>query len=95
MSNEISFAKIVNKSRRKDILTLDIPKTEVMAKISDTQHKSQRECGAKHYSFISQTNNDYYFVVGYDKDGNKVCVDFEPDDRIIEVFKTLARSKVF
>ena len=95
VSNEIYFAKIVNKIRRKDILTLDIPKTEVMAKISDAQHKSQRECGAKHYSFISQTNNDYYFVVGYDKDGNKVCVDFEPDDRIIEVFKTLALSKVF
>ena len=95
VSNEISFAKIVNKSRRKDIVTLDISKTEIMAKINDKQHVSSRQCNAKHYSFISQTNNEYYFVVGYDKAGNKVCIDFEPDDRILEVFRTLARSKVF
>lgn len=96
VDDEIRFAKIINKSKRRELVTVSLSKTEMVAKVSDKEHiNALNKTFSKKFSVISQTNNDYYFIAGYDKEGKSVCVFFEPDERMRENFKTTLRGKFF
>ncbi len=96
VDDEIRFAKIINKSKRRELVTVSLSKIETIARVNDKEHiNALNKTFAKKYSLISQTNNDYYFIAGYDKEGKSVCVFFEPDERMRENFKTTLRGKFF
>lgn len=96
VDDEIRFAKIINRAKRRDITTVQLSKVEAVAKITDNEHiGALRASIEKKYSFISQTTDDYYFLVGIDKNGKRVCIFFEPDERMCENFKTTLRGKFF
>lgn len=96
VDDEIRFAKIINKSKRRELVTVSLSKVDAVARVNDKEHANiLANSFAKKFSLISQTTDDYYFISGYDKSGNKVCVFFEPDERICENFKTTLRGKFF
>ena len=96
VDDEIRFAKIINKSKRRDLVTVSLSKTDIVARVNDKTHANVlNKTYSKKLSLISQTTNDYYYIAGYDKNGNSVCVFFEPDERMRENFKTTLRGKFF
>ncbi len=95
VTNEVSFAKISNKSKRKEMLTCQVNDTLVLAKSSDREHLGDLAKDAKKHVFLSNTGADYYVWVLKDKNGKKICVHFEPNEVMLNSIQTLARSKVF
>ena len=96
VDDEIRFAKIINKSKRRELVTVPLSKIQVVARVDDTLHIHElNKTFEKKLSYISQTNKNYFFISGYDKDGKSVCIFFEPDDRMCENFRVTLRGKFF
>ncbi len=95
VTNEVSFSKIMNQSKRKDILTCQLKDTVIMFKNTDKEHAAAVPKDAKKYNFLSGTGVDYYIWITKDQKGKTVCIYFEPDDKMLDSMKTLARNKVF
>ncbi len=96
VSDEIRFSKIINKSKRRDIITVSLSKIDKVARINDSEHiSSMRAHYDAKYSFVSQSTHDYYFITATDKKGRRVIIFFEPDERMCENFKTTLRGKFF
>lgn len=95
VGTELRFSMIMDKSKRRDIVNVDVSKTEVIARVNDSAHNGVLSSFSKKYSFLSNLTDDYFFMVSTDTKGKRVCILFEPDDRLIENFKTTARGKFF
>lgn len=88
LEDEIRFGKIINKERRKDLLTASIPATESYGPI---ENKPQVNC--KTVSFLSNQGDlpCYYWITSAKKE--RVCILFQPDERLLKVFEVRARGK--
>ncbi len=95
VTNEISFAKIMNKSKRKDLLTCQIKDTIIMVKNTDKEHLSSLPKEAKKYAFLSGEKDEYYIWATKDKKGRTVCISFEPTEELVESMCRQARSKIY
>ncbi len=90
LEDEISFTKIINKERRRELLTASIAKTDCYGPIAN---RPAVQCPVK--SFVSnQGDLPEYFWITYDKKGNKVCILFQPTEGVLDVFATRARGKL-
>ncbi len=89
LENEIRFSKIINKERRKELLVGDISKTVSYGPIA---HLPQGSRNVR--SFLSHQGElpEYYWITR-DAKGAEVCILFQPDDAVLEVFKVRARGK--
>lgn len=96
VDSEIRFSKVINKTKRRDIITVNLSKTEIIARVNDGDHNHPYKTfqGAK-YSMISQKTDDFYYIISFTDKGKRVCVTFEPDERMKENFNTTLRSKFF
>lgn len=90
LEDEISFTKIINKERRRELLTAGITKTEWYGPIAN---RPNLQCPVR--SFVSNQGDlpEYYWIT-YDKKGNKVCILFQPTPAVLEVFSIRARGKL-
>ncbi len=90
LENEITFTKIINKERRREILKADISKTESYGPIE------KMPAGVKNVrSFLShQGEEPEYFWITQKKNGEPVCILFQPNERVLAVFSTRARGKL-
>lgn len=90
LENEITFTKIINKERRRELLKADISKTESYGPIE------QMPAGMKNVrSFLSnQGEEPAYFWITQKKNGESVCILFQPNERVLSVFATRARGKL-
>lgn len=95
VGDELRFAKIINKSKRREVISVSIPKSTVIARVDDSAHNNKIRSDCKKYSFISQTNTRFYFITSFDEKGNPVCVFFEPDERMLDNFAVTARGKFY
>lgn len=95
VTNEVSFSKIMNQSKRKDLITCQLKDTVIMFKNTDKERLSAIPKDAKKYNFLSGTGEDHYIWVTKDQKGRSVCIYFEPDERMLNCMRTLARSKIF
>ena len=93
--NEIKFAKIMNKSRRKDLFTCQIKDTVLFAKNTNEDALRSVPKDAKTYRFLSNVSEEFYVWVTKDDKGKQICIWFEPNEVMIKGFSTLVRSKVF
>ena len=90
LEDEISFTKIINKERRRELLTASITKTDCYGPIAN---RPAVQCPVK--SFVSnQGDLPEYFWITYDNKGNKVCILFQPTEAVLDVFATRARGKL-
>lgn len=95
VTNEVSFAKITNKSKRKELLTCLVKDTVVLVKSTDKEHLNLIPKDAKKYVFLSGTGADHYIWVTKDKNGHNVSIAFEPNDKMLESMRKLARDRSF
>lgn len=96
VEDEIRFAKIINKSKRRELLTVNRSNIKIIARVNDKEHSSALAGHIdKKYSLISQTNNDYYFMLASTKQGKSICVFFEPNEKMCENFRVNLRHKFF
>lgn len=90
LEDEIGFAKIINRERRKELMKASIAKTESYGPIAN---RPAVQC--KTVSFLSnQGEEPEYYWLTYDEKGNKVCVLFQPTPAVLDVFATRARGKL-
>ena len=67
-----------------------------MARINDSAHnRPLSDSGYKRYNFKSNTTDDCWFVAGLSSKGERICVVFEPDERMLEALKMTVRSRFF
>lgn len=91
LENEITFTKIINKERRRELLKADIAKTESYGPVEHLPANQK----AKVRSFLSnQGEEPAYYWVTEDAKGEKVCILFQPTPAVLEVFAVRARGKL-
>ena len=90
LEDEIGFAKIINRERRRDLMKASITKTESYGPIANRPNLQCKTC-----SFLSnQGDEPEYYWITFDEKGNKVCVLFQPTEAVLDVFATRARGKL-
>ena len=89
VDSEIRFSKVINKTKRRDIMTVNLSKTEIIARVNDNEHNHPYKTfqGSK-IVMTSQKTDDYYYMISYTDKGKRICVAFEPDDRMKDNFNT-------
>ncbi len=85
VEDEISFSKIMNKSKRKDLFTLSLSKTKLFAKADDKDAVARLPQDAKRYHFTSQTDEPIYVICAETKQGQEVCIFWEPGEEMLSV----------
>ena len=90
VEDQISFSKVINKERRRDLLTAELKKTECYGPI-----ENRPEGQYKVVSFLSHQGEEreYYWITA-DKNGGKLCILFQPNTEMLEVFSVRARGKL-
>ncbi len=89
LENEITFTRIINKERRREMLKADISKTVSYGPIEGMPK------GQKVRSFLSnQGEEPCYYWITLDQKGEKVCILFQPTPAVLDVFATRARGKM-
>lgn len=84
----LDIAKIINNSRRKKLLSVDIREFEVIAPISDEGFKrmlNHKGIQNRYNYFLNRGPGLYYGV--FNHDGVKSMLVFEPSDKMLELFK--------
>ena len=95
VTNEVSFAKIMNKSKRKDLFTCQLKVTVVIAKNTDKEHLGKIPSDAKKYDFTSGNGTEHYVWITRDAKGKTLYIAFEPSEEMLVNMSKLARSKTF
>ena len=89
LENEITFTKIINKERRREVMKADITKTVSYGPLEKLPR------GVKTRSFLShQGEEPCYYWLTQDAKGEKVAILFQPNERVLDVFATRARGKL-
>lgn len=89
---ELDFDRIMAKSARKRILTVNIKEMEVLAPAGSPE--LQRYQGLKVYDCSSNSGNDVYVMVAK-RNNQLVQVVFEPNEKMLDGIRFLAPRKVF
>lgn len=94
VEDEIRFSKIINKTRRRELLTVDLTKSELLARADSGECASfLHNPEYKVYRFTGGTENEAWLVAGVSSKGQRAAVVFEPDERMLEALKYVMRSK--
>lgn len=93
VDDEIRFSKIINKSRRRELVTIVLDKAELCAAASHADAALMRNHEYKKHYFTTNTGADAYVIAGLDGKGRRVCVVFEPDERMLESIKFTMKSR--
>ena len=89
LENEISFARVINKERRKELLVADIAETERYG-----LYNGQPAEGMRTVSLVfNQGELSVYYWITRNKKGERVRLLFQPNEAILGVFEVRARGK--
>ena len=90
LENEITFTRIINKERRREMCKADISKTVSYGPMENMPKGQQ-----KVRSFLSnQGEEPCYYWITLDQKGEKVCILFQPTPAVLDVFATRARGQL-
>nr|PZN11039.1 MAG: hypothetical protein DIU64_04010 [Caldicoprobacter oshimai] len=84
----LDIAKIINNSKRKKLLSVDVREFEVIAPISDEGFKRMlhhKGIQNRYNYFLNRGPGLYYGI--FTQDGVKSMLVFEPSDKLVELFK--------
>jgi len=84
----LDIAKIINNSKRKKLLSVDVKDFEVIAPISDEGFKRMLHHKGiqKRYNYFLNRGPRLYYGI-FTQDGVKSMLVFEPSDKLVELFK--------
>lgn len=93
VEDEISFSKIMNKSKRKDLFTMSLSKTKLFAAADDKDAVARIPSEVRRFRFSSQTDESVYVLYGETKTGKEVCVFWEPGEEMLTLLsRAIPRS---
>jgi len=84
----LDIAKIINNSKRKKLLSVDVREFEVIAPISDEGFKRMlhhKGIQNRYNYFLNRGSGLYYGI--FTQDGAKSMLVFEPSEKLVELFK--------
>lgn len=84
-NNELDIDKIIAKSRRKRIQTIDFKQIIFMAPVDSLKHKREFEntSGIKKILDLSGSKNLPLYFIDFSKDGERIRIIFEPKQEIV------------
>jgi len=92
-NSELDIDRILGKSKRKRMLTIDFREIEYCAEISELEDK---KAGVKKtFDFSGIGYNKTYFIIIDTEDSGRICVLFEPTSKMIEAARKFNPKKVF
>ena len=92
-NGEMDIDKIVGKSRRKRLMTVDCRRFDILAPYTD-EFKRTRSRAEKVFDYSrGGDNSESYFAMFRDGEKNIMLV-FDPDDRMLEAFRVYIPSKL-
>lgn len=97
-NGELDVDKIVNRKKRKRLLTVDCRKFEIMAHVQDTAHKAELQSGNIQTKLDVSSAANYghaYFCIFSDEKKGRVRLIFEPTEKMLTAIKTLIPRKLF
>ncbi len=96
VDDEIRFTKIINKTKRKEMITVNLQKTEAVARVDDREHNQYlNNPSYKKYIFSSNTGRQCWFIAAATSNGQRTCIVFEPDDRMLDTIRLTVKSKFY
>ncbi len=94
VGTELRFSKIINKNKRRELLTVPLAKVECVVPATEAKTNHQfKTAQAMKYNFTSQTETKTYSMLCMTDKGKRVIIEFEPDSRMIDNFNTTLRGK--
>jgi len=94
VNDNIDIDKIISKKKRSRIFSASCKDFEILAKLNGSHYDDNyRNIGNRIEAVSSMNSNEVYFAVLNNK-GEKTIVFFEPDDRMLNVFKAYIPRKV-
>jgi len=96
-NNEMDIDKIINRRRRKRIVTVNARKMDMLAPTTSPEYQRESNSAtiARTYNCASgNPGSRTYFATFYDRDGLKCLLLFEPNEKMIDGFRRYARNKV-
>ncbi len=90
LEDQITFTKIINKERRRELGTISIGKTESYGPIAN---RPASNCKVRSF-LTNQGEEPEYFWITYTMKGEKVCILFQPTPAVLDVFRVKAQGKL-
>ncbi len=94
-SGEMDVDKIIHRRKRKRVISVHARTFELVAPVGDPLHKSQENgTFTRVIDVASAPNSDGAYYAIFSKDGQRIKMIFEPNDRMIEAFYAVAPRNV-
>lgn len=97
-NGELDVDKIVNRRKRKRVLTVDCRKFEVMAHVQDEAHRAEMESSNIQTKLDVSSGANYdkaYFCIFTDEKKGRVRMIFEPTEKMLASIKSFIPRKLF
>lgn len=92
VNGELDVDKIIARSKRKKVFSANVEELELLAPTGSSELRLVQAEKTYNYSSIAEGRKTYELIVS--QKGQKIKVIFEPNDTILNGFKTLAPRKV-
>ena len=95
VDNRLSVDRIMAKSARRHCGTYDIGKIEIMAPAFSEKIAYKEHQKLKTFDYSSNTDKSNTFIAYLPSENEMVRVILEPDERMLDAIKSIARGKVY
>lgn len=93
-NGELDVDKIINKSKRKHIVSIHVTKFMVMVPAGNKDFAKEVETYSKLYDFSSGTIKENTYAAIYEAGGNRVKIIFEPNDKMFAAIRSYIPRKI-
>ncbi len=95
-NGELDVDSIVNRRKRKRLITVHSRTFDIVAPVGDARYKNEENANfTRVIDASSRANNGREYFAVFSKDGQKIKLVFEPTERMLEAFKTFVPRNVF
>ncbi len=93
-SGELDIDKIMNRSKRKHMLTVDVREFEIMVKKNLENDYRELNNFTKSYDYSSGEINENVYIAVFRKDKERVKLTFEPNEKTLNSIRMYIPNKV-
>ncbi len=93
-SGELDIDKIINKTSRKHILSINVREFSIMVKKDLEKDYPELNKFDKVYDYSSGSNNDNIYIAMYRYDGYSIRLIFEPNEKLISAIRMYIPNKL-
>lgn len=87
-NGDLDIDKIINRNKRKSILSINVREFKIMAPINSKDYNKELNAYDKKYDFSSGEISDATYVVIYNKEHKRIRMIFEPNEQLLKAIKS-------